>query len=110
MGIALVEMLRGCSIVALVALLPVIFAVEDAVGPTSLEAMSGPEPLHELTVDNHSPPSVDEDGVPNHYKHVDHKKMGYEIHSALPHDTMNLLELPPISTGGTWVVKVSSPS
>jgi len=37
---------------------------------------------------------VDKDGVPNHYQIVDHKKMGYEIHSPLPHDTLNLLELP----------------
>merc|ERR1711939_310903 len=39
-------------------------------------------------------PQVDEDGVPNHYTHVDHHKMGYEIHSPLPHETINLLELP----------------
>jgi len=98
MGIPACRMVRLMYVVGIVALLPVIFAVEDAVGPTSLDAErisgGGPEPLHEMVVDSHSPPSVDEDGVPNHYKHVDHKKMGYEIHSALPHDTMNLLELP----------------
>ena len=32
--------------------------------------------------------------MPNHYTHVDHGKMGYEIHSPLPHETINLLQLP----------------
>merc|ERR1712070_1007417 len=37
---------------------------------------------------------TDHDGIPNHYHKVDHAKMGYEIHSPLPHETINLLELP----------------
>merc|ERR1711988_1837023 len=94
MGIAQKRMVRFLSILGLVAtLLPVIFALEEAGSVTSLEA-TGPQPLLEKLADNHSPTSVDDDGVPNHYKHVDHKKLGYKIRSPLPHETLNLLELP----------------
>jgi len=44
--------------------------------------------------DSHSPAEVDADGIPNHYTAVDHKKLGYKIHSPLPHETLNLLQLP----------------
>merc|ERR1712070_1316431 len=37
---------------------------------------------------------TDHDGIPNHYHKVDHENIGYEIHSPLPHETLNLLELP----------------
>jgi cathepsin X len=37
---------------------------------------------------------VEEDGVPNHYTPVDHKTVGFEVHSPLPHETMSLLQLP----------------
>jgi cathepsin X len=43
----------------------------------------------------HSPPQVDEDGIPNHYVHVeDSDPRKNKILSALPHETMNLLQLP----------------
>ena len=37
---------------------------------------------------------VDHDGIPNHYVQVDHAKLGYMVRSPLPHETLNLLELP----------------
>jgi len=37
---------------------------------------------------------MDEDGIPNHYHPVNHHRMGYKILSPLPHETLNLLELP----------------
>merc|ERR1711998_772749 len=45
--------------------------------------------------DLHRPTVVDEDGIPNHYVHVeDGDPRKNKVLSALPHETMNLLELP----------------
>lgn len=45
--------------------------------------------------DVHQPPEVDDDGIPNHYVHVaDGDPRKNKILSALPHETMNLLDLP----------------
>lgn len=43
---------------------------------------------------HHYPSEVDSDGIPNHYVPVEHSKIGYVVRSPLPHDTLNLIELP----------------
>jgi cathepsin X len=45
------------------------------------------------SVDIHSPASVDEDGIPNHYQAVRHEDRNM-VKSPLPHETMDLLQLP----------------
>merc|ERR1712070_198735 len=66
--------------------------VVDDVGVTSLDGtMEIPEPLPEH---KHYPKQVDADGIPNHYHPADHAKIGYQIRSPLPHETLNLLQLP----------------
>merc|ERR1711959_367417 len=45
------------------------------------------------SVDIHSPASVDEDGIPNHYQAVRHEDRNM-VKSPLPHETMDLLDLP----------------
>merc|ERR1719398_516801 len=67
-------------------------AVACAVGTSPSEASVAI--LEAPPSDPHFPSEVDHDGIPNHYVQVDHAKLGYMVRSPLPHETLNLLELP----------------
>jgi len=94
MGIEIDEMAAKlavwlCVCLAVTSILTEVVVADD-VGVTSLDNTEIPQP----TERKHFPNQVDDDGIPNHYQPVDHAKMGYQIHSPLPHDVLNLLQLP----------------
>jgi len=78
----------------LIGLLTVALVVDPSVAVHEEASVVVLDNVGTQAVDSHHAEQVDEDGVPNHYKPVDHSTIGYKIHSPLPHETINLLQLP----------------